>query len=456
MRQPRASHHNLLLLLTTTLTPTTTLAQLLSGAPGSSPSGGSTLSNQLCNKTFSLANSTGFYPFSPYVTDANIPLTWAGTVFQSNTSTSLSSSPRVELSLWFNPGNQNYSDSNALGYDACYLFPGGLALTAAFKGQNDTGDCIATMDETCVREMIDLTNLYSARITGLPTGLNSSSLPNVCNELARDLTQNFPKSCKPFFNSTGAAPYTIFGGTPALGGPLTGEDSLVQESSCMLEDDVSGGGGGGGNYSLMWTQFGENTLFNYFAANYLVVPLITAFMPIANEDRPVTLGSSKAFMSCGRAKNLTEGSLPIPDAAEAAASIGIPVGGNVTGNVGGPAAGNATEGVVDDSEGDGGISGGAIAGIVIGVVLGLALIGAAVWFFVIRKKRRSHTGMAELNGGQEESKNKDARQYSVEAPNEHAVSEMGGACPEHAHTGWNQSQAVELPTYRNPAELDAK
>ncbi|CAK1366703.1 unnamed protein product [Cercospora beticola] len=453
MRQPCASH---LLLLTTTFTLTTpTLAQLLSGAPGNSPSGsnGNTLSNQLCNKTFSLANSTGFYPFSPYVTDANIPLTWAGTVFQSNTSTSLSSSPRVELSLWFNTGNQNYSDSNALGYDACYLFPGGLALTAAFKGQNDTGDCIATMDETCVGEMIDLTNLYSARITGLPTGLNSSSLPNVCNQLARDLTQNFPESCKPFFNSTGAAPYTIFGGTPALGGPLTGEDSLVQESSCTLEDDVNGANGG--NYSLMWTQFGENTLFNYFATNYLVVPLITAFMPIANEDRPVTLGSSKAFMSCGRAKNLTEGSLPIPDAAEAAASIGIPVGGNTTGNGEAPAAGNATGAASDASGDDEGISGGAIAGIVIGVVLGLALIGAALWFFVIRKKRRSHSGMAELNG-HEESKSKDARQYSVEAPNEHAVSEMGGAYPEHGQTGWNQSQAVELPTYRNPAELDGK
>ncbi|GIZ48272.1 hypothetical protein CKM354_001134000 [Cercospora kikuchii] len=452
MRQSRASHLTLLLLTTPA-----TLAQLLSGAPGSSPSGssGSTLSNQLCNKTFSLANSTGFYPFSPYVTDANIPLTWAGTVFQSNTSTSLSSSPRVELSLWFNTGNQNYTDSNALGYDACYLFPGGLALTAAFKGQNDTGDCIATMDEACVGDMIDLTNLYSARITGLPTGLNSSSLPNVCNQLARDLTQNFPKSCKPFFNSTGAAPYTIFGGTPALGGPLTGEDSLVQESTCTLEDDVSGGGTGRGNYSLMWTQFGENTLFNYFAANYLVVPLITAFMPIANEDRPVTLGSSKAFMSCGRAKNLTEGSLSIPDAREAAASLGILPNGNGTGSDQGAAVGNATEGATDEGEDDGGISGGAIAGIVIGVVIGLALIAAAVWFFVIRKKRRSHSGMAELNG-HEESKSKDARQYSVEAPNEHAVSEMGGAYPEHAHTGWDHSQAVELPTYRNPAELGAK
>lgn len=33
-----------------------------------------------------------------------------------------------------------------------------------------------------------------------------------------------------------------------------------------------------------------------------------------------------------------------------------------------------------------GLSGGAIAGIVIGCVVGVALIGAAVWYFCVRKK----------------------------------------------------------------------
>ncbi|KAF2213371.1 hypothetical protein CERZMDRAFT_111089 [Cercospora zeae-maydis SCOH1-5] len=64
--------------------------------------------------------------------------------------------------------------------------------------------------------------------------------------------------------------------------------------------------------------------------------------------------------------------------------------------------------------------------------------------------------MSELSGGKEESKSEDmdARQNSVEASNDHEVSEMAGAYLEHARSGWNPSQAVELPTFRNLAELD--
>ncbi|KAI5363944.1 hypothetical protein Slin15195_G095990 [Septoria linicola] len=417
-------------------------SQLLSGVAGSADQ--QRLQNQLCNKTFADANATGIYTITPDVTDVDTPISWGGTVFQSNDSTS----NRIELSLWFSSGGQNYSDNFDLGYDACYLWPAPFSFNTYVRGQSDNGSCIQTLDETCVSDLLAATTAGSARLTGIPTNLSTNSLPDVCSQLASELTTNFPDSCKPYFNSTGLLPVAVYGGLPALGGPLTGNQSLVDRAKCKLNTTSNE------EFSLMWTQFGEFSLDTYYLANYFVIPVITAFMPIADSQRQITLNTPKSFMSCGRTSNLTQGSIPIP-AAPAPELVETFVGSNGSAMAANGTSSNTTDSAQstqENGDADGGsISGGAIAGIVIGVVLGLAVVGAAVWFFVFRK-RKGQTGAAELSGyGAIE--NKETRQNSVEAPNNNSISEMGGTDGGQYQPGWKTSEAVELPTYRNPVEL---
>ena len=401
------------------------------------------------------------------VGDGDAPISWAGTVFQTNSS----QSNRVELSLWFSPGGQNYTDDFSLGYDACYLWPSQLTIESYIRGQSDNGSCLQTMNEECVNDMITATNLYSTRLTGSPVNLTANSLPSVCSQLASDLTTNFPASCKPFFNSTIATqPVAVFGGTPALGGPLTGNQSLVKESICTLNDTSNNNN----EYHLMWTQYGQFSLPTYYLANYFVTPVITAFMPIANNQRPITLGQAKAFMNCGRTNVLNAGSLPV---APAPALSDIPgynstltSTNSTTNSTASDSSSSMQSSAAASSSNGGGISGGAIGGIVVGVVLGLAIIAAAIWFFVLRKRRGGGTNGAVEKDGYGAIENRDTRQNSVEAPaqnfrntrqdsveapSQNSIAEIGNRRSGYGQAGWKSTEAVEMPTYRNPVELPA-
>lgn len=71
----------------------------------------------------------------------------------------------------------------------------------------------------------------------------------------------------------------------------------------------------------------------------------------------------------------------------------------------------------EDNAADGSISGGAIAGIVVGVVGGVALVAAAVFFFLRRRKSKQHrlssTGVSLQNQSPHESSHAELDSYSV-------------------------------------------
>lgn len=129
----------------------------------------------------------------------------------------------TELSLWYSPNGLNYSNNFELGYDVCYFWLSTLDLNTFFRGQNDTGDCLSTLDQTCVNDMLSLTDLYSRQLVSAPSpgpdsNLTTNSLPTVCQDMAQRLTQNFPDSCKVYMNQS--LPFSVFGGPPALGGGM--------------------------------------------------------------------------------------------------------------------------------------------------------------------------------------------------------------------------------------------
>ncbi|KAF7194555.1 Carcinoembryonic antigen-related cell adhesion molecule 1 [Pseudocercospora fuligena] len=416
-----------------------TAAQLNAGAPGNARTNAFN-GSQLCNREFADAHATGLVSLNPDVGTTNSPISWAGTAYQSYNATG--NQNITELSLWFSAGTSNFSNNYELGYDACYMWINQFTLNTFERGQNDIGGCLQALDETCVNDFLDLTNQYSVELTGNPTSgpdsnLTSTSLPTVCADLARMLTNNFPASCKVFFNES--LPMSVTGGPPALGGALTGSQSLVNESICTIN----------GSYSLMWSQYGAATQENYYYANYFVAPLITAFMPIADYARPITLASAKSFMTCIRNNRLNPGSEPVPPA-PSPTPIDTSAGSS---NSSSNSTGSATTSPTSGSSSGGGLSGGAIAGIVIGVIAGLALLAGAA-FFLLRKRKGSRA--AEVDGSiGRESKG------LVEAPHNASISEMDAASPAaqemSSSKGWH---AAELPGQEgqpggssDPAEL---
>lgn len=294
------------------------------------------------------------------------------------------------------------------------------------------------------------TNAFAIELVGEPTpgahsNLTSGSLPNVCADLALKLTDNFPQSCAPFFQGQGK----VYGGAPSLGGgtslrtifgfagsdnlaALTGPTSLVNASKCTTN----------GTFELMWSQFGDGNSLTYTYANWWVMGLITAFMPIADVNRPVTLAFAESSLTCIRSTNVNKGSTPV-GAAPAPTSISTVISSN-----NGTTSGNATSSTTSAASDAGhSLSGGAIAGIVIGVIAGLALVALAIFSFLHKRllpknSQTSRNASAELDG----SNSLLGSEYKgtfYEAPGTNTFYEM--STPTHSVELYNTQPPIELP-----------
>lgn len=103
----------------------------------------------------------------------------------------------------------------------CYFWLSQLTVNTYERGQFDQGECLETLDQTCIDDITGLTDNFSEQLAGLPppgpdSNLTTNSLPDVCSDLAGLITENFPDSCKIFFETD--PPVRVYGGAPALGG----------------------------------------------------------------------------------------------------------------------------------------------------------------------------------------------------------------------------------------------
>ena len=315
----------------------------------------------------------------------------------------------------------------------CYFWIKGLTLGSISSGQSDSGSCLSTLGQQCSNDLVTLTTTWAETLdegqSRTENGSPGSVLPEVCSDLARSLTEHFPSSCEAFFNSSTRV---VTGAPPQLGGPLTGSSSLVDRARCQMNS----------SYHLMWTQFGEPDTITYYLANWWMTPLITAFMPVADPNRTITLGGTKAVLSCVRSNTLNNGSAPVPpfDIATASASGGL---------------GNSSNTTSSDTTSDSSLysqkkslSAGAIAGIVIGSVLG-SLITIGLMIVCIRRRR---------SGGQNEkpATTTDTRTRPTEMDETVQVSELGAPMGQKGSMASEMEAPkyrTELGTFKEPLEL---
>lgn len=214
----------------------------------------------------------------------------------------------------------------------------------------------------------------------------------------------------------------------------------------------------------MWSQYGGWSLANYLISSYFVTPLVTVVMPIADSNRPSTLGYAKSFMSCLRANKVNAGSQqppPAPSPTPIDTSVGPSSNGTSSGN---STAFPATVSGSSSDENGSGLSGGAIAGIVVGVVVGVALLAALIIFLFFRRRlqaaqeKRKSRRIAEMDGAGEKGEMEGQGQPktpTVEAPSDNGrrPSELVGS-----KQAWAELPGQERPgqaVNQHPAELDA-
>jgi hypothetical protein len=209
-----------------------------------------------------------------------------------------------------------------------------------------------------------------------------------------------------------------------LGGPLTGSESLLDRARCHLN----------GSYSLLWTQFGDPNDVTWFTANWWLTPIITAFIPIVDANRPITIGNPKAVLTCPRATQLRKGSLAVPplDFAAQSSSNGTSSGESAT-------ASNSSSNHHSTKH----LSAGAIAGIVVAAFFVAALV-IGVLACRARRKRRP-APRAELADGSDRKNNVDMSELASPVRlNGSVVSEMD-----------TPKWQMELAALRDPVELPA-
>jgi hypothetical protein len=260
---------------------------------------------------------------------------------------------------------------------------------------------------------------------GPDSNLTTNSLPSVCSKIASMVSQQFPRSCAPFFDG----PASLTGGAPSLGGALTGPKSLVSASQCTTKYG-----------SLVWNQFGAADNASYELGTWWVTGLLTVYLPIADYARPVTLPAPTTLATCLRASNVTAGSWVPPNA-------GQPSDISDTGSGSG-------FGYTTSANPNRGLTGGAIAGIVVGIVIGIA-VGVALAFLLFRRRQRKHqqrqdstgTGRTASSSAEMEGRSTLLRTAPSEAPHMNAYYEMSS--PQYTAELHNKSfQApVELPAH---------
>ncbi|KAF2997317.1 hypothetical protein E8E13_002096 [Curvularia kusanoi] len=395
-------------------------SQINFGVPGSEGSA-SYSGSKLCNGTSTQANSTGTVSLSPSI-GPNDSISWATTAYQDGNNT--------ELSLWFSPGGKNYSDHFSLGYDVCFLWLKGLSLDAMVRGQSDSGRCLSTLDQTCSTDLAQLTVQKSTDLDQRQSR-SASAISNIlsdrCAQIASQINQEFPASCKRYFD---APKFTVTGGLPQLGGPLTGPESLLDRARCQLNE----------SYSLLWTQFGDPNNVTWYTANWWLTPLVTAFIPIADLDRPITIGEPKAVLTCLRANVLRAGSLSVPPldfTPQSSSSTETSTSGSESNVTSSATSKNVTKS----------LGAGSIAGIVIAAVLILALITG--WFTWSARRKRSLAPRA----GHTVWKNAEARDNCVQVSELESPLRLKGSVISEMDT---PRYCSELATLKDPAELPAQ
>jgi hypothetical protein len=206
---------------------------------------------------------------------------------------------------------------------------------------------------------------------------------------------------------------------------LTGSESLLDRARCRLN----------GSYSLLWTQFGDPNDVTWFTANWWLTPIITAFIPIVDANRPITIGNPKAVLTCPRATQLRKGSLAVPPLNFGAQSASNGTSGGESG-----AASNS----ISNQHSKKRLSAGAIAGIVVAVLFVAALVIGLLACRARRKRRPAPR--AELADSSDRKKNVDMSELaSPSRLNGSVVSEMD------TPKWW-----MELATLRDPVELPAQ
>ena len=178
--------------------------------------GGNPLWSSLCGQTLDDANATGVYDYNPHVSQfkqkgqpdndsgQTLPVQWLATVEEVNGGQNGS----VQWGVWYSPLGANYSYDWGLGYDVCAYVIEVTSIDFLYRAQNDNGDCTTAMDEECVSDLETQAKQLALgftldQSTGLPkANLTSNSTEAVCVDIGNALTDNFPKSCTNFMNTT--------------------------------------------------------------------------------------------------------------------------------------------------------------------------------------------------------------------------------------------------------------
>lgn len=210
---------------------------------------------------------------------------------------------------------------------------------------------------------------------------------------------------------------------------MTGSESLLDRARCRLN----------GSYSLLWTQFGDPNDVTWFTTNWWLTPIITAFIPIVDVNRPITIGNPKAVLTCPRATQLREGSLAVPPLNFGAQSSSNGTSGGASGTASGTASKSAS-----NHRSKKHLSAGAIAGIVV-VVLFVAALVIGLLTYRARRKRRQ-VPRVELADGSD--RNHDVNMSELASP----VRPKGSVVSEMDTPKWQ----MELAAFRDPVELPAQ
>jgi hypothetical protein len=304
-----------------------------------------------------------------------------------------------------------------------------FTVNTFLRAQKDKGDCLTTLDATCIKDMSNAATDAARLLVGLPTpgpdsNLTANSLPSVCAKIASIVNSNFPSSCATYFNGSAS----LSAGPPALGGALTGPKSLVAASQCKTKYG-----------SLIWTQIGAADSDTYTLSTWWITGILTVFLPIADYARPVTLPQATAVATCLRANTVEPGSLAPFDA-----PLPTPLSTSSSPNNGTTSTANGSDGSSSKA-----LSTGGIVGLAIGVCAGLLLIALGAFLCFRKRRRQRQVSAAASSHGSVEMDGKSSllqHRFPSEAPNLNTFYEMSS----HHH-------AAELPSKSAmaPVELPA-
>ena len=210
---------------------------------------------------------------------------------------------------------------------------------------------------------------------------------------------------------------------------MTGSESLLDRARCRLN----------GSYSLLWTQFGDPNDVTWFTANWWLTPIITAFIPIVDANRPITIGNPKAVLTCPRATQLREGSLAVPPL-----NFGAQSSSNGTSGGESDIASNSASNSASSHHSSKRLSAGATAGIVVAVLFVVALVTGLLAYGARRKRRQSPR--VELSDGLD--RKHDVNMSELASP----VRLKGSVVSEMDTPKWQ----MELAALRDPVELPAQ